>query len=180
MKALPIIAIGTVAALGLAGAAYAATRDEDQPPLGPPADDCSTAAEVNAATSEVLSDNTVDAKGLRGAADVLRNWTTYCDDAARDAGKASIALLEAKAKLLEDPGLPSPYEEEKGGSIWPVPPGYTSSKQTAGLHGEAGKVYVYANGDMWFFPDNSTLIPYYIPGGSKDIKTEGCKGCRDE
>lgn len=187
MRILPVVALGTVVALALGGAAYASTRDDDEPPLPKPKDGgtCSSASDVNEATSEILADNTVTAKGLRDAATVLRNWTTYCDDAAKQAGQGNIALLEAKAAMLEKDALdlPSPYPSPAPtptGSLWPVPPGYTQSKHTTGLHGELGNVFVYPNGDFWFFPDDSSLIPYYIPGGSKDISTQGCKDCRDE
>ena len=188
MRVIPVLALGTLVAIALGGAAYAKSRDDDdQPPLPQPKEGgtCSTSADVNEATSEILADNSVGAQGLRNAADVLRNWTTYCDDAARETGKANIALLEAKAKLLEvgpggeEPGTPAGMPPSAG-SIWPVPPGYVDSNHTTGLHAEMGMVYVYPNGDMWFFPDNSMLIPYYIPGGSKDISTEGCDRCGRE
>lgn len=179
MRVLPVIALGTVVALALSGAAYAATKDGDEPPLPKPSEDdtCSTSADVGAATSEILADETVSAKGLRAAADVLRNWTTYCDEAAQQTGAASILLLEAKATSKEE-YTPSGDLPPVVGYSWPVPPGYSGSKHTTGLHNDAGTVYWYANGDQWFYPDNVLLIPYFIPGGSKDISTEGyCEGC---
>jgi hypothetical protein len=188
MRLLPVVALGTAVALALGGAAYAATRKDDEPPLGePPEDVCSSSSDIGQATSEILADDTVDADGLRKAADVLRHWTMYCDDAAEQTGQASIALLEAKADMYEnarargdvDP-LPPPAASppQAAGSFWPVPPGYSKSAHATGLHGEQGTVYSYSNGDQWFYPDNPLLIPYFIPGGSKDILTQGMPcGC---
>ena len=169
---MPIIALGAIGALAVGGVAYAASRDKDGPPLPVPDEDavCSTSADVGQATSELLADQTITANGYRKAADVLENWTTFCDDAAKQTAKSSVALLLAKAALL-DAGSPVPT------SPWPVPPGYVGSHHTEGLHGEMGTVYWYANKDEWFYPDNPSLIPYYIPGGNLDILTSG--GCRD-
>lgn len=183
-RLLPVVALGTALALALGGAAYAATKDKDEPsPLPPPDDDatCSSAADVSEATSEILADNTIDANGLRNAAKVLEEWTTYCDAAAMQAGAASAKLLRTKADILDGIGerpFPTPIPDQPTGSLWPVPPGYTNSHHMVeGLHGEPGMLYTYPDGGQWFFPDNTLLIPYYLPDGGLIVGTQGCEEC---
>ena len=184
MRLFPVIAVAAVGVLGIAGIAYAADKadDDDTPPLPPP-EQCSSAEDVGAATSDLLADTSISAQGYRDAANVLRNWTTYCDEAAAQAGQASVVLLEAKATQLDMGSGPA-----SGSGIPPLPnpgsfpnsfPGIIGSKHTTGLHGEQGTVYWYGTGDMWFVPDSPTLVPYFIPGGSTEISTTGacCGSC---
>jgi len=183
MRLLPVIAVTTIGVLAIGGVAYAASRDDEEPPLPvPDKDKCSTSQDVGLATSELLADQTISASGFRKAADVLRNWTTFCDDGAKQTGLLAAQLLEARANVLEGAGPvytgPGPAPTGQTG-LWPVPPGYLGSHHTEGLHGEMGTVYWYPNKDEWFYPDNPLLVPYYVPGGSLDIKTSGACECAD-
>lgn len=185
MRLFPVLAVAAVGVLGIAGIAYAADMADDENPPLPPPEKCSSAEDVGVATSDLLADNTITAQGYRAAANTLRNWTTYCDDAAKQAGQASVVLLEAKAAQLEA----FPYNQgAPAGGIPPSPlpnptsypqgfPGIVGSKQTTGLHNEQGTVYWYGNSDMWFVPNDPYLVPYFIPGGSNDITTEGAACC---
>lgn len=177
MRLFPILAVGAIGVLGIAGIAYAADMADDEDSPLPPPEQCSTAEDVGVATSALLADTTITATGYRNAANTLRNWTTYCDDAAAQAGKASVVLLEARASQLEGNGpfgqLPSPPSAPESF------PGIIGSKHTTGLHGEQGTVYWYGTNDMWFVPDSPTLVPYFIPGGNTEISTTGacCGSC---
>lgn len=51
----------------------------------------------------------------------------------------------------------------------PVPLGWAQARPTIGLHGEDGMLFTYPNGDQWFMPFNPLLVPYHVPGGSKDF-----------
>lgn len=178
MRLFPVLAVIGVGTLAIAGVAYAADKDDDTPPPlpPPPEEECTTSEDVGTATSELLADNTITAQGYRNAANVLRNWTNYCDEQARQAGEASIILLEARATQKD--GNQGPSIPGTSPSGFPFP-GIIGSHHTTGLHGESGTVYWYGNNDMWFVPDNPLLVPYFIPGGSTKIETSGacCASC---
>jgi hypothetical protein len=50
-----------------------------------------------------------------------------------------------------------------------VPAGYLGKGHDFGLHKEPGTLFWYPNGDEWFVPDDGTLAPYHIPGGSTEL-----------
>lgn len=193
-KGLIVVGVGALV-LGASAAAYAASKD-DELPLPLPEDGCSTAQDVTEATNSVLTDPNVTAKGCREAAAVLKSWDNYCDEQAKLAGQASIAVLEAKATALESgqpSGNPLPLPLPPGVPALQIPfPGWVGREyHRTGLHGEVGTLYWYANGDEWFIPNDPMLAPYYIPGGSAELphptttgtccaaceRGEECEGC---
>lgn len=88
------------------GVAFAATRseDEDKPnPLGPPnaTGDCTSASDVWQVTQDFMADpasTPTDLRDVAGGLDVLGD---YCNEEARQMGKACAIALRARADLLE-------------------------------------------------------------------------------
>lgn len=88
------------------GVAFAATRseDEDKPnPLGPPnaTGDCTSASDVWEVTQDFMADPESTPQTLRDVAGGFDVLGTYCDEEARQMGKACAVALRARADLLE-------------------------------------------------------------------------------
>jgi len=104
MKALALLVGAGVLLAG--GIAFAATRDDEDDngnPLGQPnaTGDCTSASDVWQVTQDFLADPASDAQTLRdvaGGYDVLGD---YCNEEARQMGKACALALRARADVLD-------------------------------------------------------------------------------
>lgn len=104
MKGLGLLMVA--AAVGVAGAAVVYAVKQHQGPMGehlpPPGSKCASAADVWAGTNAVLSEPNHTGNDLRAAAQVLKDYQDFCDDAAKQAATAAVTVLETRATMLDN------------------------------------------------------------------------------
>lgn len=126
MKALGVLAVTGIAVVAGGAAVWALTKDDEEGKdildLPQPTEtECTTAEQVWQSTQEVLASTEYKADGLRKAADTLDTWGEYCDDDARNMGKASAVLLRARADQLEQNPSTAPPPVTPGVNLPPSP-----------------------------------------------------------
>lgn len=127
MKALALLVGAGVLLAG--GIAFAATRDDEDEkngnPLGQPnaTGDCTSANDVWQVTQDFMADPSNDAQTLRDVAGGLDVLGDYCNEEARQMGKACSLALRARADVLDKSaqnGTPPPSPQQ-GLDLPPAP-----------------------------------------------------------